>query len=562
MSIDVADSASKSIREEPNKDKSITKVSTHDIEPPYFPHSGSNNESDSDSRENVFREDRTRLKASLKERHLQIIALVGVFGTGIFLSSGGVLHTTGPAGMLIAYTVVAIVVGLNQIALAEVAALMPTTSSVVRHLEHFVDPAWGFTFGWLEVWSCIMPSEIIAGAVIVGFWTDVNEAVWITIIIVLIIAFNSWNVRFYGEVEYIFGIIKICLLIGLMITSLVITCGGGPDHKAIGFKYWHDPGPFNGIIAKGNLGKFIAFWKALNGVVYSYGGVQNAANMAGEVANPRLSVFKACKRVFYRVTTLMLLTVFFLTIIVKSNDKRIASSNGNAESSPFVIAINNAGIKVLPHIINAGVLTSAFSAANISLAAGARNLFALAIKNQAPKLFLKTNKRGLPYNGVIFIALFTPLSYMNLQSGAANVFNWCQNLISARLLLNWILISVNHISLMRAMKAQGIPRSKLPHTVPFAPAAAWISGIASVILLLTGGFTNFIHGHFDISSFFSAYFIIPLAGGLYSFWKFFMKTRYWRPEEVQLVALFKDVEDHPETPPKRKSWNFFSFLWD
>ncbi|CAM9011906.1 unnamed protein product [Wickerhamomyces anomalus] len=516
---------------------------------------------DSDS-SSVFGEDRHRLKSTLEQRHIQMLALVGVFGTGIFLSSGSALATTGPAGMLIGYSLIAFIVGLNQVALAEVASLMPVSSATVRHLEQFIDPAWGFAYGWISIWGSIMPGEISAAAVIISYWTDISQAAWISIIIFVIIATNSYTVRFYGEVEFVFALIKISLLIGLIIVSIVITSGGGPTHETIGFRFWRNPGPFKESITTGNLGKFAAFWKTLSGVVYSFGGVQSVPALAAEVKNPRRTVFTACKRIFYRVTFLMITTVLCLTLIVSSNDKRIANSSGNAQSSPFVVAIRNANIKVLPHIINAAVLTSAFSAANLSIVHGSRTLFALAVKHQAPRVFLRTNKRGLPWVGVIFIAAFMPLAYMNVSTNAANVFNWFQSLTSANLLLGWILISANHIHLSRAMKAQGISRDSLPHKFKFGVQAAWFSGIASLILLLTGGFKNFVHGDFLISSFFSSYFIIPLSWGLFFFWKFFKKTRYYRPHEVVLAPLFKDVEENPEEPePKVRGWKIITLLW-
>ncbi|GME83747.1 unnamed protein product [Ambrosiozyma monospora] len=490
-----------------------------------------------------------------------MLALVGVFGTGIFLSSGGVLYTTGPAGMFIAYLIMALITGLNQIALAEVASLMPATSATVRHLEHFVDEAFGFAYGWISVWGNIMPGEISAAAVIVSYWTDLSPAIWISIIIVIIVACNSYSVRFYGEVEFAFAMIKISLLVGLILVSLVITCGGGPDHTTIGFRYWREQA-FKEYIFTGNKGKFVAFWKTISGVVYSYGGLNFAPSLAAEVKFPRRTIFRACKRVFFRISILMLVTVLMLTLIVSANDPKLASSAGNAKSSPFVIAITNSGIKVLPSIINAAVLTSAFSAANLSIVSGSRVLFALAVKHQAPRAFLKTTKRGVPWVGLLFVTFFMPLAYMNVSTTAANVFNWFQNLTSANLLVGWIFQSLNHISLMRAMKAQGYSRSELPHSVWFAPFAAWFSGIWCVIFLLTGGFVNFIKGHFLISSFFSAYFIIPLTAGLYLFWKFFKGTRYLRPEEVDLASLFEDVKRNPEPPyEKIRGWKIFTLIW-
>jgi len=517
-------------------------------------------EADSSS---VFGEDRTRLSQGLNQRHLQMLTLVGVFGTGIFLSSGGILATAGPCGTFLAYSIVALIVGFNQMGLAECASLMPTSSSTVRHAEQFVDEAWGFTYGWVSVWSSIMPNEISAAALIVSYWSDLSEGIWISIFIVVIFASNMYSIRFYGEMEFCFAIIKLSLLIGLILVSIIITAGGGPNGKSIGFQYWRDPGPFVQYMGiPGSLGRFAGFWKALSGVVYSYGGVQSVPALAAEVKYPRRTVFTACKRIFFRVSILMVTVAFCLTLIVPSNDKIIANSTGNAESSPFVVAMKNANIKVLPSVVNAGVLTSAFSAANLQLVYGSRNLFALAVKNQAPKIFLKTNKRGIPWVGTTFCACFMPLAYMNLSSGAANVFSWFQSIVSAKLLFGWMLISANHIHMTRAMKAQGIPRSRLPHSLRFAPQAAWISGIASFVLLLTGGFKNFIKGHFLISDFFSSYFIIPLALGLFGGWKFFKKTRYLRPHEVNLEPLFQDAEENPEPPAEKvRGWKLLTLLW-
>ncbi|CCH43735.1 dicarboxylic amino acid permease [Wickerhamomyces ciferrii] len=517
---------------------------------------------DVDSNESsVFGQDRDRLQCTLKQRHIQMLALIDVFGTGIFLSSGGVLATTGPAGMLLAYAIVAIIVGMNQMALAEVASLMPVSSATVRHLEQFIDPAWSFAFGWISVWSCMLPGQISSSAVLISYWTDISEAAWITIIIALILATNSYNIRFYAEIEFGFAIIKIMLLAGLIIISIVITSGGGPTHEVIGFKFWHKPGPFNEYIAKGNLGKFIGFWKVLTGAVYSYGGVQSVPALAAETENPRRTVFSACKRIFYRSMIIMLITVLCLTLIVASDDPKLTNSTGNAQSSPFVIAVNNAKIKVVPHIINAGILTSAFSDANLSIVHGARTMFALAVKRQAPRIFLKTNRNGLPWVGTIFFAAFTPLAYMNVSKNSANVFNWFQTLSSANYLLGWILMSANHIHMTRAMKVQGISRDRLPHKFKYGPQAAWISGIAAIIVLITGGFKNFIPGHFQIDNFFAAYFILPFSFGLFLFWKIFKKTRYLRPHEVDLAPLFKDVEENPEPPaPKLRSWDYLKVL--
>ncbi|KAG2731886.1 hypothetical protein G9P44_005473 [Scheffersomyces stipitis] len=513
--------------------------------------------------DSIFKEDRERLSKDLHSRHLQMIAICGVFGTGIFLSSGKVFALTGAGGTFLAYALMAIIVGINQIAIAEVAALMPTSSATVRHLEHFVDPALGFAYGWISVWQNVMPGEIAAASVIITFWTDINSAAWISIIIVALIAVNSYSMKLYGEIEFSFAILKLTLLTGLIIVSIVITAGGGPNHETIGFRYWRDPAPFLSYLTTGSLGRFAAFWSSLNSVVYSFGGVQSVPILASEVKYPRRAVFKACKRIFFRVSILMTLAVLCLTLIVSPRDKNITSGSGNAKSSPYVVAIQNAGIPALPHIVNAVVFTSAFSAANAGVVQASRVLFALAVKRQAPSFFLKTTKRGIPIYGLALVAVFMPLSYMSVSKTAATVFNWFQSLTSSNLLLGWILIGVNHASLHRALRAQGYSRSNLPHTVPGGAYAGYFSVVVCSILLLTNGYTNFVHGHFDIASFFSSYFILPLFFGLYVFWKFFKRTEFITPDKVDLHSLFLDVERNPEPPQvPLRGWKWITILWD
>lgn len=249
-------------------------------------------------------------------------------------------------------------------------------------------------------------------------------------------------------------------------------------------------------------------------------------------------------------------------MVLSSKDKGIASPSGNAQGSPFVIAIKRANIKVLPHIINAVVLSSAFSAANLSLMQGSRILFALASKGQAPQIFLRTNKRRIPYVGLAFTAAFLPLSYMSASSTSSTVFLWFQDITSSNLLVGWITISLNHIALSRAMKAQGYTRKDLPYTFKFTPLAAWVSLFFSSLILLTCGFPNFLKDNFEASSFVSSYIVIPIAVILTAAWKLFKKTKFLRPEEVNLEIFFRDIENNPEPPlPPYGLKDWFIAIW-
>ena len=511
--------------------------------------------------ESIFHNEK-QLSQGLNTRLIGMISLVGVFGTGLFLSSGGTLATAGPVGMILAFVLVGIVVAANQISTLEVACLMPVTGSNIRHVEHFVDKSFGFALGYVNVYSAIIPSELAATSVVVSYWTDINPAVFITIFGVVIIAVNSYKVKWYGEVEFFFGFLKVLLILGLVIVGLVIDLGGAPNHDRLGFRYWKDPGPFAERFVTGSTGKFLAFWKCVSSVVYSFGGVNLVPLLAGETKNPRSSIYRALKRILVRVLILYFLAVFILSLIVPYNDKSIASPTGNAAGSAWVIAVQRSGIKVLPHIINAVVLTSALSAANLGLIHASRSLFRLASNGQAPKIFLKTNKHGLPWVGVVFAALFLPLSYLSVSSGTSQVFSWFQSITSSNLLVNWSVFALDHIALHRALKAQGYSRENLPYKIPGGQYAGPVSLFFSLLFLFTGGFAVFIKGQWKFANFFSSYFVIPLFFGLYIFSKLFFKTKYVKPTEVKLKPLFYDVINRPEPPIKKlKGWEKISLLW-
>ncbi|EMG47354.1 DIP5 Dicarboxylic amino acid permease [Candida maltosa Xu316] len=516
---------------------------------------------DIEQSEAIFHHEKS-LSEGLSARLIGMISLVGIFGTGLFLSSGGTLATAGPVGMILSYILVGIVVAANQVCAMEVACLMPVTGSNIRHVEHFVDKALGFALGYVNLYSAIIPSELAATSVVMTYWTDLNPAIFISIFGVVLVGINIYKIRWYGEIEFVFGFLKVLLILGLIIVGLVIDLGGAPNNERLGFRYWIHPGPFAEKYGTGSKGRFLAFWKCVSSTVYSFGGVQSIALLAGETKNPRSSIFRASKRILFRVIFLYWLAVFILSLIVPYNDKAIASSNGNASGSAWVIAVQRSGIRVLPHIINAIVLTSALSASSLGIMQASRSLFGLASNGQAPKIFLKVNRHGLPWVGVVFGCVFLPLAYLSISSGSAQVFDWFQNITSSYLLINWIIFAVDHIALHRALKAQGFSRKDLPHTIRGGQYAGPFSLFFSVLFLLTGGFGVFTKGNWKFANFFSSYFIIPLFLGLYVFGKFFWKTKYIKPSEVQLKALFYDVENRPEPPAKKlKGWEYITLLW-
>lgn len=229
----------------------------------------------------------------------QMIALAGAIGTGLFLSSGQAIARAGPLGAFLGYTFVGMLVTGPVFSIAEMSALVPLSGGIIRHAEYFVDPALSFADGWNLVYSNIvsLPAGIVAAAVVVDFWTTVNNGIWITIFGILLFLSNIVLVRVYGELEFSFAMLKIMLIIGLNIMALVVACGGGPDHHAYGFQYWRNPGPMVQYLGiDGSLGRFLGFWTVFSNAVYAYSGVENVSVPAAETQNPRRNIPIAVRR--------------------------------------------------------------------------------------------------------------------------------------------------------------------------------------------------------------------------------------------------------------------------
>lgn len=445
--------------------------------------------------------------------------------------------------------------------------LVPLSGGIIRHCEYFVDPALSFANGWNQVYANLVsiPAELVAAAILFEFWTThVSNAVWIVILGIPLVASNLFFVRIYGEMEFTFASLKILLIIGINIMALVITCGGGPDHMTIGFRYWRHPGPFVQYLGyAGSLGRFMGFWTTLGNAVYAYSGIENISLAAAETQNPRRNIPKAAKRIFWRVSIFYVLTIFMVGLVVPSNNDKLLHSTGTASQSPFVIAASIAGIKVVPSIINAVILTSAWSSGNSSMLGGSRTLYGMAREGHAPKIFLKTNRFGIPYFAISLFGIFLCLAFLCLSDGANTAFSWLQDLVSVAAICNWIVICGTYLRFYYGMKKQGISRKELPWAAPFQPYLAWTSLISFGILLLTGGYVTFLHGHWSTETFISSYLNIPILAGLYFGYKLTMKSKIVSLQDMPIRQFINVANANPETPePPKAGWHKYNFLWE
>jgi amino acid transporter len=529
------------------------------------------------------------VERGLKSRHIQFIALGGTIGTGLFLGIGKAFATSGPLSVLLGYTFTGVAVfGMMQ-CLGEMSTWLPLPGAIPQYCARYVDPALGFAVGWNNWYQSAITlcAEISAATLVIGYWdqeSKVNPAVWITIIILIILGLNIFAVGIYGEAEFCFASVKIITMLGLLLVGFIIMLGGGPDHDRRGFRYWKE-GAMKQYIGTGNTGRFAGLWKTLVNAAFSYGGVEMVAVAAGEAANPRKNIPKAVRRVFWRILFFYVLGSFMIGVTVSSKTvdpcpdpeevplrdqadycQLTSDSAHGAQSSPWVIAIQGAGIPVLPHIINAVILTSATSSGNAFLYTGSRYLFGIAQIGQAPRFLLKCSKSGVPYYCVLITCSISLLTYMSVSTGANDVFSWFQNLTTIAQLFTWSCICIASIRFRKALIAQGVDSNTLIMKAPFNPYMAYASLVYFVLIILFNGFAVFTGPSIPwtkendgMSDFFVAYIGIPIFFLLYGFWKIFKKTKFVKPEEADIwsgkAAL--DAEVWPEQTPR----NIFEKFW-
>jgi len=285
---------------------------------------------------------------------------------------------------------------------------------------------------------------------------------------------------------------------------------------------------------------------------------------AAETRNPRRAIPRACKRVFARIVLFYMLAVLVVGMLVASNDPRLDGSGDSVAQSPFVIAASAAGIPAIASAVNAVVITSAWSASNQALLAGTRVLYGLALKGQAPRVFLRTTSWGTPYVCVLLFTCFMSLSFMSLSKGAMTVFWWLVRLTAAGVLISWSTILLNHIRLRKAMESQGIDRNRLPWHNSWTVYTSHAALFMCIMILLTSGFSVFTAGNWDPATFVSSYLDIPLVFLGYLAYKFHQKTKIVSLDSIPLDDAFEQADDYVDEPEgKQKGWvRAISWIWD
>ncbi|KAK0437275.1 general amino acid permease AGP2 [Desarmillaria tabescens] len=473
----------------------------------------------------------------LKSRHLHWIGIGGTIGTALFLQIGYVLPHGGPGSLLLAFVFWSTVMMAINNCLAEMVSWIPISSPFIRFADRFVDPALGFCAGinFFLYPAILVPFEITAFELMIHFWTEkIPTAVVIVVVLVCYVALNVFAVRFYGESEFWLAIGKIILALGLLLFTFITMLGGNPLHDRFGFRNWDFPGtPFVEYQKTGSTGRFLGFLSCLLQAVFTMCGPEFVSMTAGEAENPRTTLPRTFKGVYTRVTTFFILGA-------------LSTPSPGAGSSPYVIAMQNMSIPVLPHIVNALIMLSIFSAGNSYVFCASRTLYGMALQRRLPRFLTRCTRNGVPIYCVGVTILIALLAFLQVSNDTSKVLEWFVSLTAATQVINYAIVTFTYLRFYYALEAQGISRSSLPFRSILQPFCGYYAFGFTLIMPFILGYSVFMPGNWDTTTFFFSYTIIGVLPILFIVWKALHRTRLIRPKEVTFFEEERKIIDDYE----------------
>ncbi|KAN0065908.1 Basic amino-acid permease [Thecaphora frezii] len=473
-----------------------------------------------------------RLARKLSSRVVQMIALAGTIGTGLFLGSGKSLAAGGPASLLICYAIAGAVVYLTMLALGEMATLMPISGSFGIYAGRFVDESFGFAVisnYWLND-AVSTAADLVAAQILLQYWVsdDVFPGWAISLIfLAFLIGVNVISVRGYAELEYLLSLLKVCTIVIFIIVGIVVNAGVNDTHSYLGFRYWTiGDAPF--------VGGFGGFASVFVTASFALGGTESICITAAETKNPTKVIPKTIRNVFWRIIIFYILSLLLIGIDLPYNLPALKGDKRNASISPFTLVFEQLGSKVAGNFINAVVMTSVLSAGNHALYAGTRLLHSMAINGQAPRVFGRVSETTrVPWVALLATASISGLCFGSSFIGSGKVWTWLQNLVGVSNQLSWLSIGVASIRFRRALQVQG-KLDTLPYRNWTQPWGPYVVIVTSTFMVLVQGWTAF--SPWSTSDFFSYYVEIPLVVICYAGWKVFKRTKVVPLEEVDLYT--------------------------
>ncbi|MCV9886539.1 MULTISPECIES: amino acid permease [Metabacillus] len=415
------------------------------------------------------------LKRDLANRHVQLIAIGGTIGTGLFLGSGKAIQLAGPS-IIFAYLTVGIAVFFIMRALGELLLSKAGYQSFTDIAQDYLGPRIAFVTGWTYwfCWIMIAMADIIAVGVYVQYWFDIPQWVPAIICLIILLGFNLLTVKLFGELEFWFALIKvitILLLIGVGIILLVI--GFKTDAGTVTIRNLWEHG---GIFPNGISGFLLSFQM----VLFAFVGVELVGVSAAETANPRKNIPSAINKIPLRILFFYIGSIIVLLCINPWTEL-------NAEESPFVKTFSLIGIPIAAGIINFVVLTSAASACNSGMFSTSRILYNLSRSEQAPSNLAKLNKNHVPGNALFISTLVVSVGALLSKLIPAQAFGIVSTISAICFIWVWGVIIVCHLKYKKTCPQL---HAESTFKAPFTPFVNYVVLTLFAMILIIMLFAN------------------------------------------------------------------------
>ncbi len=425
-----------------------------------------------------------KLQRKLGARHLNMIAIGGSIGTGLFLASGSTIANAGPGGALLAYSLIGIMIYFLMTSLGELATHTPTSGAFFTYGSRYVEEGFGFALGWnyWYNWAITVAFELVAVQFIMKFWfPDIPGFYWSALFLVIIFMLNAMSGKGFVESEFWFSMVKVIAIVAFIIIGIAMIIKVMLTPGVATFGNWtYKDAPFVGGL------------QAMIGVAmiagFSFQGTEMVGVAAGESKDPKKTMPLAIKQIFWRILLFYVLCIFIIGTLIAYDDPNLlqAATTENVALSPFTLLYEKVGFAFAASLMNAVILTAILSAGNSGMYSSTRMLFDMAQQGRAPKWFAKLDNRGVPMNA---------------------------------------LYAISHYRFRKGYIAQGYKLEDLAYRAKFFPFAPWFAFILCSVIILGQNYQAVLGGKIDWMGLLSTYISLPLFLVIWLGYKWKNKTK-------------------------------------
>ncbi|MHA3082289.1 amino acid permease [Acinetobacter sp. ANC 5383] len=478
------------------------------------------------------------LKRKLSARHLNMIAIGGSIGTGLFLASGSTISTAGPGGALLAYVLIGIMIYFLMTSLGELATHNPTSGAFFTYGNKYVEEGFGFALGWnyWYNWAITVAFELVAAQWIMAFWfPEIPGFWWSLLFLIVIFTINAMSVRTFGESEFVFSLVKVITIIIFIFIGFATILKIMLTPNALPFANWtHKDAPF--------VGGFQAMVGVAMIAGFSFQGTEMVGVAAGESKDPHKTIPLAIKQIFWRILLFYIVCIFIIGTLVSYDDPRLiqAASSNNIALSPFTLLYEKAGFAFAAGLMNAVILTAILSAGNSGMYSSTRMLWDMAEEGSAPRWFAKLDKRGVPMRALYATTAIAALSLLTSFMGKQEIYNWLLNMSGMCGFIVWLGIAISHYRFRKGYVAQGYKIKDLAYRAKFFPFAPWFAFILCSIIILGQNYQALLGAKIDWLSLLATYITLPLFLAVWLSYKWIYKTKLIPYNEMDVKPMRDD----------------------